>query len=111
VRDVQELDELDFPVFSVGSNPNGPTKNVPGRIGHPIACGGVTVNAGDFVCADADGVVVVEREKLASLLAAAEHKVKAEASRIAQIKQGKTAAVWLNDALVQAGVLKLGETL
>jgi 4-hydroxy-4-methyl-2-oxoglutarate aldolase len=111
VRDTLELEELDFPVFSVGTNPNGPTKNVPGRIGHPISCGGVTVCAGDFVTADADGVMVVEREKIASLLTQAEHKVGAEASRIAQIKQGKVAASWLNDSLINAGVLKTGESL
>ena len=36
VRDSLEIDEMDFPVFSVGTNPNGPTKHVPGRIGHPV---------------------------------------------------------------------------
>jgi 4-hydroxy-4-methyl-2-oxoglutarate aldolase len=111
VRDTLELEELDFPVFSVGTNPNGPTKNIPGRIGHPISCGGVTVCAGDFVTADADGVMVVERDKIESLLTQAEHKVGAEASRIAQIKQGKVAASWLNDSLINAGVLKIGESL
>jgi 4-hydroxy-4-methyl-2-oxoglutarate aldolase len=111
VRDTLELEELDFPVFSVGTNPNGPTKNVPGRIGHPISCGGVTVCAGDFITADADGVMVVERDKIESLLTQAEHKVGAEASRIAQIKQGKVAASWLNDSLINAGVLKIGESL
>jgi hypothetical protein len=42
VRDSLEIDEMDYPVFSFGTNPNGPTKNVPGRIGHPVssaACG------------------------------------------------------------------------
>src|SRR6476661_635034 len=68
VRDSLELDEMDYPVFSVGTNPNGPTKNVPGRIGHPVQCGGVTVHPGDFILADADGVVVVEREKIAGLI-------------------------------------------
>lgn len=111
VRDSLELEELDFPVFSVGTNPNGPTKNVPGRIGHPISCGGVTVCSGDFITADADGVMVVERDKIEGLLALAEHKVKAEASRIAQIKEGKVAASWLNDSLISAGVLKAGESL
>ncbi len=111
VRDTLELEELDFPVFSVGTNPNGPTKNVPGRIGHPISCGGVTVCAGDFITADADGVMVVERDKIEGLLTLAEHKVGAEANRIAQIKQGKVAASWLNDSLISAGVLKAGESL
>ncbi|MEY4426918.1 MAG: 4-hydroxy-4-methyl-2-oxoglutarate aldolase [Pseudomonadota bacterium] len=111
VRDSLEIDEMDYPVFSVGTNPNGPTKQVSGRIGHPISCGGVAVHAGDFIIADCDGVVVVEREKIESLLPLAAHKVEAEAKRIVQIKQGNTQAAWLNASLVAAGVLKAGETL
>jgi RraA family protein len=111
VRDSMEIDEMDYPVFSVGTNPNGPTKQVGGRIGHPISCGGVSVHAGDFIIADCDGVVVVEREKIESLLPLAAHKVDVETKRIAQIKQGNTQASWLNASLVTAGVLKTGETL
>lgn len=111
VRDSMEIDEMDYPVFSVGTNPNGPTKQVGGRIGHPISCGGVSVHAGDFIIADCDGVVVVEREKIESLLPLAAHKVEAESKRIAQIKQGNAQASWLNASLVTAGVLKTGETL
>ncbi len=111
VRDSLEIDEMDFPVFSVGTNPNGPTKNVGGRIGHPISCGGVTVHPGDFVLADADGVVVVEREKLSGMIPACHKKVEDEAKRIAQIQQGNTAAAWLVPSLRAAGVLKEGESL
>ena len=75
VRDSLEIDEMDFPVFSVGTNPNGPTKQVSGRIGHPVTVGGVTVHPGDFVIGDADGVVVVERDKIESLLPLAAKKV------------------------------------
>lgn len=110
-RDSIEIDEMDYPVFSVGTNPNGPTKNIGGRIGHPISIGGVTVHAGDFVIADGDGVVVVEREKIEGLLPLAAKKVKDEASRISAIKTGDTAAKWLNAALRTAGVLKEGEAL
>lgn len=111
VRDSLEIDEMDFPVFSVGTNPNGPTKNIGGRIGHAISCGGVTVNPGDFVLADADGIVVIERQMLASLMPAAHRKVDDEARRIAQITQGNTSAAWLDAALRNAGVLKEGEGL
>ena len=111
VRDSLEIDEMDFPVFSVGTNPNGPTKQVGGRIGHPVSVGGVTVRSGDFVIADGDGVVVIERENLAALLPLADHKVKAESKRIEQIKQGNTSASWLTASLVAAGVLKEGEKL
>ena len=111
VRDSLAIDELDFPVFCVGTNPNGPTKQVAGRIGHAISVGGVTVYPGDFIIGDADGIVAIEREKLASLLPLAAHKVEAETKRIAQIKQGNTQAAWLNASLIAAGVLKAGETL
>ena len=111
VRDSLEIDEMDYPVFSVGTNPNGPTKNVPGRIGHPVSCGGVTVRAGDLVVADADGVVVIERERVEGLLPLARKKVEDESARIAQIRQGKTSAAWLDAALRTAGVLQQGEAL
>ncbi len=112
VRDTEELRELGFPVYSVGSNPNGPTKFVPGRINWPISCGGVAVNPGDLVVGDADGVVVVERGKAASLLDAAAKKVADERARIADIVAGRNLTPkWLDPALRAAGVLKDGEKL
>jgi RraA family protein len=111
VRDTLEIDEMDYPVFAFGTNPNGPTKNVPGRIGHPVSVGGVTVRSGDLVLADADGVVVIERERVEGLLPLARKKVEDESARIAAIRQGHTAAPWLDAALRTAGVLKQGETL
>lgn len=111
VRDALEIEEMQFPVFSVGTNPNGPTKVAPGRIGHPVTVGGVTVHPGDFVIGDADGVVVVERAKIESLLPLAAKKVRDEAERIAAIRQGDIAAKWLDGALRTAGVLKEGERL
>jgi regulator of RNase E activity RraA len=111
VRDTLEIEDMGFPVFAAGANPNGPTKSVPGRIGHPVSVGGVTVRSGDFVLGDADGVVVIEREKIAGLLPEAAKKVADEAARIAAIKKGDTAAKWLAGALRTAGVLKEGESL
>ncbi|APW37375.1 methyltransferase [Rhodoferax koreense] len=110
-RDSLEIHEMDYPVFCAGTNPNGPTKLVPGRIGHPVSVGGVTVHSGDFVIGDADGVVVVERDKIEGLLPMAKKKVRDEAARIAAIKTGDTAAKWLDSALRAAGALKEGETL
>ncbi len=111
VRDSLEIDAMDYPVFSVGTSPNGPTKQVGGRIGHPVSIGGVTVHPGDFIIADCDGVVAVEREKIASLLPLAAHKVQAETQRLGQIRQGNTRAAWLIPSLVTAGMLKEGERL
>jgi len=112
VRDVLELRELGFPVFAVGSNPNGPTKFVPGRINWPISCGGIAINPGDLIVGDADGVVAIEREKAGSLLDAAAKKVADETSRIAGIKAGKDLRPkWLEGSLRAAGVLGDGEAI
>ncbi|HET7547503.1 MAG TPA: hypothetical protein VFJ86_07030 [Usitatibacter sp.] len=112
VRDTEELRELGFPVFAVGANPNGPTKFVPGRINWPVSCGGISVQPGDLVVGDADGVVVIEREKAASLLDAAAKKVDDEKARFADIAAGRNLKPkWLEPALRAAGVLKEGETL
>jgi regulator of RNase E activity RraA len=112
MRDYEELKDMGFPVFSVGTNPNGPTKFVPGRINHPISCGGMTVYPGDLIVGDADGVVVIEREKAASLLPLAAAKVADERKRIADIQAGRNLRPgWLDGALRAAGVLKEGETL
>lgn len=112
VRDTEELRELGFPVYAVGSNPNGPTKFVPGRINWPVSCGGVTVRPGDLVVADADGVVVIEREKAQSLLELATRKVADERKRLDDIAAGRDLRPkWLDGALRAAGVLKDGESL
>ncbi len=111
-RDTEELLVLGFPVYSVGANPNGPTKYVPGRINWPISCGGVAVCPGDLVVGDADGVVIIEREKAESMLELAIKKVADEQQRIADILSGKgIRPKWLETSLRAAGVLKDGETL
>jgi len=112
LRDIDEVRDLGFPVYCVGTNPNGPTKFVPGRINWPISCGGISVNPGDLIVGDADGVVVVEREKAESLLGQAAKKVADERARIADIVAGKNLRpAWLEGALVAAGVLRQGEKL
>ena len=111
-RDAEEICALDFPVFSVGTNPNGPTKFVPGRINWPISAGGIAISPGDLIVADSDGVVVVERDKAESLLALAAKKVADESKRIDAIRKGESLRpAWLDGALRAAGVLKEGETL
>jgi regulator of RNase E activity RraA len=112
VRDSLELVELGLPVFSAGTNPNGPTKFVPGRINWPVCVGGIAVSPGDLVVADADGVVFIERHKAASMIPLAQKKVEDETRRIDDIKANKALRPgWLDGALRAAGVLKEGEKL
>ena len=112
VRDCEAIRELGFPMYAAGLNPNGPTKFVPGRLNHPISIGGVTVNPGDLVVGDADGVTVIERDKAEAMLPLAAEKVAMETRRIADIKSRKALRpAWLDGALRAAGVIKEGETL
>jgi RraA family protein len=112
VRDSEAIRELGFPMYAAGLNPNGPTKFVPGRVNHPVSIGGVTVEPGDLVVGDADGVTVVERAKAAAMLPLAAEKVAAETQRIADIQSRKALRPgWLDGALRAAGVLKEGESL
>lgn len=112
VRDSEAIRELGFPMFAAGLNPNGPTKNVAGRLNHPISIGGVTVRPGDLVVGDADGVTVIEREKAAAMLPLAADKVAAETRRISDIQSRKALRPgWLDGALRAAGVIGEGQTL
>jgi regulator of RNase E activity RraA len=112
VRDAEAIRELGFPMYAAGHNPNGPTKFVPGRLNHPISIGGVTVNPGDLVVGDGDGVTVIERDKAAAMLPLAAEKLAAETQRIADIKSRKALRPgWLDGALRAAGVIQQGETL
>lgn len=112
VRDSEAIRALGFPMWAAGLNPNGPTKSVAGRVNHPIAIGGVSVNPGDLIVGDADGITVIERAKAAAMLPLAVEKVAAETQRIADINSGKQLRPgWLDGALRAAGVLKNGESL
>jgi RraA family protein len=112
VRDTEAIRALGFPMYATGANPNGPTKQVPGRINWPVSVGGVTVQPGDLVVADGDGVVVVEPAKVPAVLEAAKKKLADETARIEGIRSGaQLRPSWLDAALRKAGVLAEGETL
>ncbi|HET9271182.1 MAG TPA: hypothetical protein VFO31_23565 [Vicinamibacterales bacterium] len=111
VRDTEECAAGDFPVFAAGANPNGPLKNSGGRINWPVSLAGTTVNPGDLVVGDADGVVVLPRELAAGIVAGAQAKVDAEAERMKQIGRGELAQGWVAEGLKAVGVLGKNETL
>jgi RraA family protein len=112
VRDTEAIRELGFPMYAIGANPNGPSKLVPGRINWPVSVGGVTVQPGDLVVADGDGVVVVEPPKVPAVLQMAEQKLADETARLEGIRSGaQLRPAWLDAALRKAGVLAEGETL
>jgi 4-hydroxy-4-methyl-2-oxoglutarate aldolase len=92
VRDTVELASVGFPVFSTTVNIRGTMKDPErfGSIGAPITLGDVTVQCGDLVVGDADGVVVIPADRIAGVLAAAAQRVAKEAAIIEQLRAGKT---------------------
>ena len=62
-RDSQDIRELGFPVFARAFCPRGTVKESLGKVNVPVVCGGVTVNPGDIIFGDCDGVVAVPRER------------------------------------------------
>ncbi len=77
-RDKNELIEMGFPVFARGTSPKGTTKSVVGAINESIFCGGVTVQAGDVIVGDCDGVIVIPKEEAETILIAARKKKQRE---------------------------------
>lgn len=111
VRDSHELAQGEFPVFSAGLNPCGPTKSVAGRVNYPISVAGATVNPGDLIVGDADGVVVIPKHDVARIVELAQKKLDVETARIAAIRNGDTRAGWLEKELRTAGMLAEDEAL
>lgn len=64
VRDAEQLDAQGLSVFARAITPAGPFKQGPGVVGTAVACGGVVVQPGDLVVADADGVSIVPAARL-----------------------------------------------
>lgn len=63
IRDLIDIKKLNFPVFSKGTTVSSGTKTGPGEIDVPISCGGTSVNPGDIVVGDVDGIVVIPRDQ------------------------------------------------
>ena len=81
VRDKVGLKDMKLPVYSRGFMQRSPLKKGPGKINCPILCGGVKVTPGDLVVGDHDGITVIPRDKIETVLDAAEKKLTYEIKR------------------------------
>lgn len=88
VRDVTDLTEMQFPVFSRAISARGTVKATLGSVNIPVVCAGATVNPGDVVVADMDGIVVVPARIAHQAADAAEAREANEADKRAKLAAG-----------------------
>jgi 4-hydroxy-4-methyl-2-oxoglutarate aldolase len=89
-RDVDALEELDFPVFAALVALTGAAKKKGGTIGKPVTVGGVEVSQGDWIVGDTDGVVVIPRKKLDEVMETGIARYENEQALFAELKAGAT---------------------
>jgi len=88
VRDVEELAELGLPIWARWVRVKGANKDIAGSIGEPVTVGGATIRNGDVLVLDADGVAVVEQERLDQVLEASRERLEREAVKRAKLQGG-----------------------
>ena len=88
LRDLTDIQGLNFPAFAAGVSPNSPARNGPGTVGLPVVCGGMPVASGDIVVGDPDGVVIVPHAEIAAVLARLEAVRANEATMLKAVQGG-----------------------
>lgn len=89
VRDLEELAELGLPIWARWVRVRGAAKDVAGSLGQPVTVGGATIRNGDLLVLDADGVAVVEQERVTEVLDASRERLERERVKREKLQAGE----------------------
>lgn len=89
VRDLEDLAELGLPIWARWVRIRGAGKDIPGTIGDPVTVGGTRIAQGDAIVLDADGVAVVERDRVEEVLDQSRERAERERRKRARLAAGE----------------------
>ena len=110
-RDVKELKDMGFPVWSRAISAKGTVKATLGAVNIPVVCAGVNIEPGDVVVADDDGVVIVPKKLAVEVAAKAQKRFDDEDAKRKKLATGVLGLDMYNmrEPLAKAGLVYLDE--
>ena len=88
-RDIADLRAMEFPVWCKAHHAQGTVKEVVGSVNIPVVCAGASVDAGDIIVADDDGVCIVKRSEAENVLKLAQEREKLEVEKRKRLASGE----------------------
>lgn len=99
IRDADAAKDMPLPIYGTGTNPAGPYKEGPGEVNTPISCGGISINPGDIIVMDGDGVIVIPLQDAEDILAKAQALQANDEAKVIAASNGTSKREWVEKTL------------
>ena len=103
IRDSDAASQMAMPIYATGTTPGGPYKEGPGEVNVPIACGGISVNPGDIIVMDPDGVICIPLKDAEALLPEAQAYKEADGKKLINAQNNTSNRAWVQKTLDAKG--------